>query len=66
MKIWAIRLCFIIASAALCYVVYGGDVFAVLTALIVALLLVAAEVLLTHVQHPRHRSEPNRRISPVY
>ena len=43
MKIWTIRFCFIIASAAICYVVYDGDVFAVLAALVVALLLVAAE-----------------------
>ena len=25
MKIWAIRFCFIIASAVLCYIVYDGD-----------------------------------------
>ena len=43
MKIWAIRFCFIIASAAVYYVFYEGDVFAVLAALVVALLLVAAE-----------------------
>ena len=43
MKIWAIRLCFIIASAAICYVVYDGDMFAILAALVVALVLVAAE-----------------------
>ena len=43
MKIWSIRLAFIIASTAICYVVYDGNWFAVLTALIVALLLVGAE-----------------------
>ena len=43
MKIWSIRLSFIIASTAICYVVYDGDVFAVLAALAVALLLVGAE-----------------------
>ncbi len=43
MKIWAIRFCFIIASAAVYYVFYEGDVFAGLAALVVALLLVAAE-----------------------
>ena len=52
MKIWAIRLCFIIASAALCYIVYDGDAFAVLAALVVALLLVAAEFCL-HVSSTR-------------
>ena len=52
MKIWAIRFCFIIASAAICYVVYDGDVFAVLAALVVALLLVAAEFCL-HVSSTR-------------
>lgn len=43
MKIWTIRLSFVLASAAICYVVYDGDYFAVLAALAVALLLVAAE-----------------------
>ena len=43
MKIWAIRFCFIIASASICYVVYDGDLFAVLAAFAVALLLVTAE-----------------------
>ncbi len=43
MKIWAIRSCFIIASAAAYYLFYEGDVSAMLAALVVALLLVAAE-----------------------
>ena len=43
MKIWSIRLAFIIASVAICYVAYNGDLFVVLAALVVALLLVAGE-----------------------
>ena len=43
MKIWSIRLSFIIASAAICYIVYDGDLFAALAAFVVALLLVGAE-----------------------
>ena len=43
MKIWSIRLAFIVASTVICYVVYDGNLFAVLTALVVALLLVSAE-----------------------
>lgn len=43
MKIWSIRLSFVIASAAVCYLVYDGDLFAVLAAFAVALLLIGAE-----------------------
>jgi uncharacterized protein YacL len=43
MKIWSIRLFFIVVSTAMCYVVYDGDLFAVLAALVVALLLVGVE-----------------------
>ncbi len=43
MKIWSIRLSFVIASAAICYVAYDGDLFAVLAAFAIALLLVGAE-----------------------
>ena len=43
MKIWGIRLAFIIASTVISYVVYDGNLFAVLTAIVVALLLVGAE-----------------------
>ena len=43
MKIWSIRLSFVIASAAICYIVYDGDLFAVFAAFVVALFLIGAE-----------------------
>ncbi len=51
MKIWGIRLFFIIASVGSCYIVYG-ELFAVIAGLIVALLLVGAEVCL-HIPNVR-------------
>ncbi len=44
MKIWAVRLSFVLASATICYVVYNSDYSAALAALGVALSLVIAEL----------------------
>ena len=46
MQVWAIRLFFIVASAASCYFIYDGDPSVVLIGLIAALILVGAELCL--------------------
>ncbi len=46
MQVWGIRLFFIVASAASCYIIYDGDPLVTLIGLIASLLLVGAELCL--------------------
>ena len=52
MQVWGIRLFFIVASTASCYIIYDNDPFVTLIGFVVALILVGAEYCL-HIPHLR-------------